>query len=216
MEEIALLATLDSMHKLIESLNTSPSTLTLVIISSVSGILGVVIGLLLQALKDHFTKDKEIKKAKSLIDYELNRIMENASLAIQTSAYMLDNNKNIDKKKISIPTACTRTFYNKFLPEVAIYLEKNKLESIVNAFDYACEMDENTCSLDIINSIDDNKRLYNYEYVMNLAVRAYKNAENALAVKSVSWDNVELSHQKVSADLGFTCNYLLSNSKIDH
>ncbi|GEM_PF-5325721 len=214
MEDIALLATLVSMHKLIETLSNSPSTTTLVIISSISGILGVVIGFLIQEIKNHLGNKEEIKKSIELINFELNRIIENATLVIEVSSYMLDNNIKIDRNEITIPTPCMRVFYDKFIPNIAVKLERNRLEAMVNAYDYALEMDSCTSHLDVITSADNNKRLYNYEYVMHLAVCAYQHANNALAEVPIKWDEVEISHEIVSSKLGHKCNYLGLHSKI--
>ncbi|MEG1103184.1 MAG: hypothetical protein RSE06_15260, partial [Comamonas sp.] len=75
-------------------------------------------------------------------------------------------------------------------------------------------MDDSIDHLDIIKG-NNEKRIYNYEYTMSLAAKAYKNASNALEKKPLAWDVLSLDHQLLATELGHECTQLKVKKNIN-
>jgi hypothetical protein len=200
--------------KALNAIASTPDIKTLMLISGLSGIIGVIAGFFIQWFSSFITALRTVKKRQKLIDFELKRIMDNAELAIETSSYLLDNFNKINRKKISIPTRSVRMFYEKHFADVAVNMDENRMQSIVNAFDYVKEMDDSIDHLDVIKG-NNEKRIYNYEYTMSLAAKAYKNASNALEKKPLAWDVLSLDHQLLATELGHECTQLKVKKNIN-
>lgn len=85
--------------KALNAIASTPDIKTLMLISGLSGIIGVIAGFFIQWFSSFITALRTVKKRQKLIDFELKRIMDNAELAIETSSYLLDNFNKINIKK---------------------------------------------------------------------------------------------------------------------
>lgn len=215
MDDLALLATISSLHQLIEKFLASPPMSSLLWISSISGIVGVAIGFILQEAKNFFVKRSTSNKEKHLIEFELRQIMENCITAIKTGVYLINNHENISRSKVTVPNPSSNFFYKSFIANVASVMKEDKLLSIASAYEYISELDKDITHLDDITSTDMKKRLYNYEWVISMATRAYNHAENALSEKPAKYDAVSFDHAELPKKLGFECDYLFKESRID-
>lgn len=73
----------------------------------------------------------------------------------------------------------------------------------------------NSFHLDNITSPDLDKRLYNCERVISMAIRAYNHADNALSEQAVIYEDVSIDHAEFPKAHGYNFNYLFNQGKID-
>lgn len=214
MDDLALLAAMDSLHQLIEKFAASPPLSSLFWISSISGIVGVIIGFSLQEIKNLIIKYYNSKKEMHLIEFELKQIMSNCETAIETGVYLINNLTNIDRAMVSVPTPSSRIFYAGFIANCAALMTEDKLLSIASAYEYIAELDKDISFIEDITSSDIKRRLYNYEYVISMATRAYNYAANGLEKIAGDYELVSIDHAELSKKIGFNCDYLFNENKI--
>lgn len=208
MKDVVLLGALESIHKTLENMNSAPSTFMLICISSVSGLIGVLVGFLIQSYREGIKEESKINTKKKLLEYELNRLMENSIIAIKTCSYLLNNHTRIDRRKILVPNPSLRMFYESYFIDVAPYFSDEKRDSTTVAYEQILELDNNISYIEDSTSSNLDMRLYNYEYIMSLATMAYKHAENALSESPIRYKLVCQDHVKLAAKLGCKCSHL--------
>lgn len=215
MDNKSLLTSIDLLRELIEKFNASPSISSLVLISCLSGLFGVILGFFFQQWIVSRDKKNKNKREEKLLDYELLRLQDNAVIAIKTSSYLLDNFHKIDRSRILIPNNSLRVFYEKFFTDLADHLSIEKMESITVAYEMIAEMDKIIHYLEDTTNSNQDKMLYNYEYVMSLASCAYRQAENALSSSPSHWKKVSTDHRILASHLGCECKRLYSKRRIN-
>ncbi|GAB2931230.1 hypothetical protein [Hafnia psychrotolerans] len=206
MDDMTLLTIYDSFHKLADSISASPSTNAAIIISSISGISGVLLGFGVQWYKENASRNETTREASKLIDIELKNILEDAKTAIKASSYLLDNHPNRDATKFLVPTPIQRTFYDNYFFRIALTMEENKRRSIMESYAQMSEYNNDTGFIDNLTNRTQDEILYGYEYLMWLAASAYRHAENSLSEKPSA--DVDIDHAKLAIELQFECKYL--------
>ncbi|WP_077174062.1 hypothetical protein [Yersinia proxima] len=208
MKDVVLLGALESIHKTLENMNSAPSTFMLICISSLSGLIGVLLGFLIQSYREEKEEKSKANTKTKLLEYELNRLRENAAIAIKTCSYLLNNHLNIDRKKILVPNPSLRMFYERHFVDIAHFFSDDKRDSTTVAYEQILELDNSISYIEDSTSSNLDMRLYNYEYIMSLATMAYKHAENALSDSPTPYKSVCQDHVKLANNLGCRCPHL--------
>jgi len=214
MDDVTLLAILHSLHKITDSINSAPSINSTAIISSISGLSGVILGFSFQLLRDFFSNRTKKKKKIKLVEFEINRLLENAQLAVETSSYLLDNFPSSDPSEYLIPhTTLTKCFDAYFL-DIALDMDENKRESMIISYEKMKTYDEDVTSIEDGSITETKALMYRYEYLMCIATVAYRHAQNALSKKPIAWGDVDIDHESLAEELSKKCSYLIHNRKL--
>lgn len=215
MDDVTLLAILHSLHKITDNINSAPSINSTAIISSISGLSGVILGLSFQLLRDFFADRKRKNNKIKLVEFEINRLLENAQLAVETSSYLLDSYPSSNPSEYLIPHATLTKCFDAYFLDIALDMDENKRESMIISYEKMKTYDEDIASIEDGSITEKNALMYRYEYLMCIATVAYRHAHNALSKTPIAWGDVDVDHEKLAEELGGKCLYLTHNRKLN-